>query len=124
MSGLSMCTNFSTFWVLAYRRFGTDNSIEVAEQYIQKYTGSIHFMIISHKFNQGQGVARNTGIRAATGDYVFFMDCDDAITPDCIVSLTTLAVKYSDVDFVQGKYYKGNRLSYYTSFPPAGSWVL
>lgn len=86
---------------------GTDNSIEVAEQYIQKYTGSIHFKIISHKFNQGQGVARNTGIRAATGDYVFFMDCDDAITPDCIVSLTTLAAKYPDADFVQGNTIKG-----------------
>lgn len=81
---------------------GTDNSIEVAEQYIKEYAGPIHFEMIYHKHNQGQGVARNTGIHAATGDYVFFVDSDDAITPDCIKTLVALAEKYPEADFVQG----------------------
>ena len=35
------------------------------------------------------------------------MDCDDAITPDCIEVLTTLAAKYTGADFVQGNTIKG-----------------
>lgn len=81
---------------------GTDNSIELAEQYVREYNGPVCIKTIHHQRNQGQGVARNTGIRAATGDYIFFIDSDDAITPDCIETLVALAQKYPDADFVQG----------------------
>ena len=86
---------------------GTDKSIEKAAQYIHEYRGPIHFKIISHKLNQGHGVARNTGVHAATGDYVLFIDSDDAITPDCIEILAVLAEKYPDAVFVQGNTMKG-----------------
>ena len=40
---------FPPFECLLVDDCGTDNSIEVAEQYIHEYTGPIHFKIISHK---------------------------------------------------------------------------
>lgn len=89
---------------------GTDNSINIAEQFMQAYNGPIHFSIIYHHQNQGQGVARNTGIHAAMGDYVFFLDSDDAITPNCISTLVDLAAKYPDADFVQGNTIQGTGL--------------
>lgn len=104
----SVCAQtFPPFECLLIDDCGTDNSIEIAEQYIQWYTGAIHFKIICHQQNCGQGVARNTGIHAATGDYILFIDCDDAITPDCIETLADLANKYPEVDFVQGNTIKG-----------------
>ena len=81
---------------------GKDNSINIAESYIQKYTGWICFHIIHHTHNQGLSGARNTGIKASTGDYVYFLDSDDAITPDCMETLINLAYKYPEADFIQG----------------------
>jgi len=81
---------------------GSDNSIDIAEEYVQEYEGEVMFKIIHHQKNQGQGTARNTGLKSATGDYIFFFDSDDAITPDCLDTLYYLANKYPNADFIQG----------------------
>ena len=81
---------------------GTDNSKEIVQQYIDNYQGYIQFKIIHHEKNLGLSGARNTGIRIATGEWLYFLDSDDAVTPNCISSLLALKDKYPDVDFVQG----------------------
>ena len=47
-----------------------DNSITIAERLIADYDGSIQFRILNHEHNKGQSAARNTGIKAASGDYI------------------------------------------------------
>ena len=81
---------------------GTDNSIEIVQQYIDSYQGPIQFKFIHHEKNLGLSGARNTGIRIATGDWLYFLDSDDSIIPDCIAILLALQEKYPDADFVQG----------------------
>jgi len=81
---------------------GKDNSIEMARLFIEKYNGPVEFVIAHHQQNKGLSAARNTGITISRGEYVFFLDSDDAITPDCIETLVALATKYPTANFVQG----------------------
>lgn len=65
---------------------GTDGSVGLIETYIAQWELA-NWKIIHHLKNKGLSGARNTGLRAANGDYVFFLDSDDEITLDCIESL-------------------------------------
>lgn len=81
---------------------GQDDSVAVLEKLIADYHGAIKFCIVHHEHNKGLSGARNTGICHAKGDYLYFIDSDDSITPDCIEKLVDLAEKYPQVDIVQG----------------------
>lgn len=85
---------------------GTDNSMDIVKALIDAYNKQdIKFRILKHEKNKGPGAARNTGIKVATGEYVFFMDSDDLIIPICIELMMKLAKQYPKVDMVQGAYY-------------------
>lgn len=81
---------------------GSDESMDIARQLILNYNGAVNFILLQHDHNKGQSAARNYAIKVATGDYIYFLDSDDAITPNCIEVLGNLAIKYPDVDMVQG----------------------
>ena len=55
-----------------------DNSLETCQRYAS-IDKRIH---VIHQKNQGPGIARNTGIAAAKGDYLVFIDSDDYIEKD------------------------------------------
>ena len=81
---------------------GSDNSIDLAQAFIDGYKGNIKFSILYHTKNKGLSAARNTALQHTTGKFVYFLDSDDTITVDCIESLVAKAIKYPNVDFVQG----------------------
>ena len=81
---------------------GQDKSVEVLEKLMVDYQGNIVFCLVHHEQNKGLSGARNTGIKHATGEYLYFLDSDDTITPDCIERLGALVMRYPGVDVVQG----------------------
>lgn len=46
---------------------------------------------VIHKENEGLGMARNTGIDDAAGDYLFFVDSDDFLAPETVGRSLALA---------------------------------
>lgn len=58
----------------------SDSSGKICDEYAEKY----EFISVVHKKNAGLGMARNSGMEAAKGDYVYFMDSDDYLLPDTL----------------------------------------
>ena len=83
-----------------------DDSVARCERMIADYEGSIQFRILHHEENRGLSAARNTGIDAATGDYILFIDSDDMITDDCVEKLVAPVQADPSIEMVYAAYMK------------------
>ena len=73
-----ICQTLKDIEIICVNDESTDNSLAVLKDYAKK---DKRIKIINQK-NAGPGVARNTGINAAKGEYIQFVDGDDWIEPD------------------------------------------
>ena len=67
----------------------TDESPAILAEYAQK---DPRVQVIRQQ-NAGPGAARNTGLEAATGEYVIFLDSDDWFEPDFLEKMVDTAVR-------------------------------
>lgn len=81
---------------------GPDNSMDVVNKVVDEYHGPIEFRIITREKNGGLSAARNSGINAARGEYLYFIDSDDTITPDAIRLLWQQVEEHPGIDMVVG----------------------
>jgi len=84
---------FTDFEVICINDGSTDNSLEI----LQKFSILNSQFSILNQENKGLSAARNAGIRAAKGDYIFFLDSDDFIAEN---SLEILNKNIENQDFI------------------------
>ena len=82
-----------------------DNSEAIVKKYLKKYKEKI---IYHKKENEGQGIARNYGIKLAKGEFISFVDSDDYIDLTMLEKLYNKAIKensdiVSSVGFIEVK---------------------
>ena len=78
--------SFTDFEVIMIDDGTPDRSADIAEQ----YTADPRFRLY-HQTNAGVGAARNHGLSLARGEYIAFVDSDDAVKPDHLEKLYTSA---------------------------------
>ncbi|MGN0869445.1 MAG: glycosyltransferase family 2 protein [Akkermansia sp.] len=80
---------------------GGDRSVEIACELLE--ASSVPWKLLRHDQNRGQSAARNTGEAQAEGDYLFFVDSDDYLAPDCL-SLLVREAERTGAEMVFGNY--------------------
>lgn len=86
-----VCQTLSDIEIICIDDGSTDQSPQILREYASK-DGRI--VLISSGVNEGLSAARNRGIDAATGMYLYFVDSDDYIVPDALERLYGIAVEH------------------------------
>ena len=98
---------FTDYEVIVVDDCSTDNSCAIVESYLPKFDtgGGQKLKLIRCKVNSGSaGTPRNIGISLSRGEYVSFLESDDAITKTALEELYTVAKKF-DADVVHCERY-------------------
>jgi glycosyltransferase involved in cell wall biosynthesis len=76
-----------------------DRSMEILQQIIEEYQSkNLLIKVVSHEENKGLPSARNSGLKVATGEYIFHCDSDDWLEPDAMEKLYRAAKhRYADI---------------------------
>ena len=93
-----LAQTFQNFEIIVVDDCSTDNSRAVVESYVEKFEGRLKIAALE-KNSGGAGFPRNKGIELARGEYLSFIDPDDAITPTALEELYS-AAKNFDADVV------------------------
>ncbi len=86
-----------------------DGSTDSSGKICDRYARQDKRVKVIHKPNGGLSSARNTGLDAADGEYIYFLDSDDYIEPDAIEQLIAVVLneKADMVFFERTPFYEG-----------------
>lgn len=85
--------------VICVNDCSSDNSLVILQEYAVRYP---QLRIVNHIENGGESRARNTGIEAATGEYLGFVDNDDVVDMNFYEKLYDRACE-TGADIVKGR---------------------
>ncbi|SHF70985.1 Glycosyltransferase involved in cell wall bisynthesis [Bacteroides faecichinchillae] len=99
----SVCQQtYSEIEVILVDDCSPDRSMAVAEPFICELKKKFPVKVIRHEKNKGLSAARNTGVMNSLGDYLFFLDSDDELPKNAMLSFVACLQKFGNVDFLIG----------------------
>lgn len=75
----------------------SDNTEEICKKYLKKYPENFIYL---YQRNQGQAVARNNGLKYASGKYINFLDSDDKFSSDTFEEVLDFFKNNPEINFV------------------------
>lgn len=81
--------DFKEYEIICVNDGSTDNTLKIIKSYRKKYSN----IKIINQSNQGLSVARNIGMKFATGKYIYFVDSDD-----CLSNNSSLTILYNEAE--------------------------
>lgn len=92
----SVCAQtFEDIQIICIDDCSTDGSLDILQEYAQ---ADSRVCVIPMKENRGQAIARNEGLRIASGEYVMMLDSDDWLAPDAIEQAYRAVTAEEDID--------------------------
>ena len=91
--------SFSDYEIILIDDGSTDGSPAICDRYASEYMN----IRVIHKANGGLATARNAGLAAAKGEYIWFVDSDDWIEPGALDVLYNTRIQ-DQVDIVKFNY--------------------
>lgn len=82
------------FEVICVNDCSTDSTRDIILKYQKSHP---NLVLIDHDINKKQGVARNTGIKAARGEYIWFVDPDDFIQKNILAKTLSKCINRLDI---------------------------
>lgn len=95
-----LCAPSDEYEIIIVNDGSTDASLAVAEEYKARYP---EYITVITTENGGLGSARNVGIEAAQGEFLFFLDSDDSLAPGALTEMLAALTPDRDMlifDFV------------------------
>lgn len=86
----ALAQSYSDLEILLINDCSTDHSAEILDRYARQDS---RITVIEHEANKGLSAARNTGLKHAHGEYIYFLDSDDWIDLTYLEHMHSAALK-------------------------------
>ena len=93
--------NYKNIEIILVNDGSTDKSGDICDSYSLKDNR----IKVIHKKNEGVSIARNTGLKVATGEYIAFVDGDDFVHEYIYTKLINI-INNSKYDLVMCRFYR------------------